>query len=394
MIAALFMGASSPCLASDEKVSLGMILPLSGFLSQYGDMEQKAAFMAVEEINRSGGILGKKAELVVEDTEGIPAQALSVAETLISLHGVTALCGAISSSVAWKVAELAEKKEVPFVVTSASADRITEKGWQYTYRIALPVGEHYRSFRSFLNTAAPVIKTVATLYENNPVALSEARKILKECESMGLRITIRESFQGGEKDYALSIGAVKERMPDMVILFPPLQDPIPFLRQCRLSGMSPWIFMDGYSVSPLSGQNSIVGGPREGIISHALWSPSLPYPETGAFYKNFIQKYDMVPDYHAAHAHAAVHVLAHALRKAGGMNGQQLRQALSGTDKMTVFGPVRFRSYRGKKQQNRQSACLTQWLMGRPETIWPKDVATVDPQIPLDPWDPEAMGIP
>lgn len=395
MVAALsLMGASSVCFASEGKVSIGMILPLSGFLSLEGDMERKAALMAVEEINQSGGIQGKEVDLILEDTEGIPAKALSAVETLISDHGVSVLCGAVSSSVAWKVGELAEKKGVPFVVTSASADRITEKGWKYTFRIALPVSEHYKPFRSFLKTAAPGIETVAALYENNPVALSESRKIMKECEAMGLRIIIRESFPHSTEDYAAPIEAVKDREPDMVILFPPLRDPIAFLRQCRSSGISPWIFMDGYRSSPLSELDPLVGSPMEGIITHALWSPSLPYPEAASFYENFTQQFDMIPDYHAAHAHAAIHVIADALRRAEGTRGSKFAQALSNTDRMTAFGPVRFQNYRRKKQQNRQSACLTQWLMGRPEVIWPKGMATLEPQIPLGPWDPEAGHMP
>jgi branched-chain amino acid transport system substrate-binding protein len=389
------MGTSSLCPASDGKVSLGMILPLSGFLSREGDMERKAALMAVEEINQSGGIRGKEIVLIFEDTEGKPAKALSAAETLISLHGVPALCGAISSSVAWKVGEFAEKKEVPFVITSASADRITEKGWKFIFRIALPVSEHYKPFRSFIKTAAPGIETVAVLYESNPVALSESRKIIKECEAMmGLGVTIRESFSGNIEGYAASIEAVKDREANMVILFPPLRDPITFLRQCRASGMSPWIFMDGYSASPLSELDPLVGSPKEGIISRALWSPSLPYPKAASFYENFIQQFDMIPDYHAAHAHAAIHVIADALRKTEGKTGSKFHQALTGTDTMSVFGPVRFRNYGGKRQQNRQSACLTQWLMGKPEVIWPKGMATVEPQIPLGPWDSEAGYMP
>jgi branched-chain amino acid transport system substrate-binding protein len=394
LAAALAMGTSSLCLASDGKVSIGMLLPLSGILSLEGDMARKAAVMAAEEINQSGGIQGKEVVLILEDSEGKPAKALTAAETLITLHGVPALCGAVSSSVAWKVGEFAEKKEVPFIVTSASADRITEKGWKYTFRIALPVSEHFKSFRSFIKTAAPGLETVATLYENNPVALSESRKIMRECEALGLKMTIRESFPGSTDDYTAPIEAVKSREPDMVILFPPLRDPIPFLRKCRSSGMSPWIFMDGYRTSPLSDLDPQMGSPREGIISQALWSPSLPYPEAASFYDSFVQQYDMIPDYHAAHAHAAVHIIADALRRAENTTVSKFHQALSTTDKMTVFGPVRFRNYRGKRQQNRQSACITQWLMGKPEVIWPEGMATVEPQIPLWPWDPEAEYLP
>ena len=84
-----------------EPLKVGIILPLTGKLAKYGDIEQKSFFMAVEEINASGGLGGRKIELIIENTKGKSDVGRAVIEKLIRQDKVIAIGGGYSSSVTW-----------------------------------------------------------------------------------------------------------------------------------------------------------------------------------------------------------------------------------------------------------------------------------------------------
>ena len=124
----------------------------------------------------------------------------------------------------------------------------------------------------------------------------------------------------------------------------------------------------------------------EYTYSKAIWAPSAPYEGAKAYHEKFVDRYNEPPDYHGAQAHAATYVIADALRRARSLKTKDVRDALSETKLMTVFGPVRFISYGRKRQQNKVPTLLFQWLKGRLETVWPRNLATAHHVYPLPKW--------
>ena len=96
--------------------------------------------MAAEEINAKGGVNGKKIELLFEDDTGKPDVGRSGVEKLISRDKVPVITGGYSSSVTAAAAPVAQQFKVPFVICTGSADDITEKGYDYIFRIN-PAGQ-------------------------------------------------------------------------------------------------------------------------------------------------------------------------------------------------------------------------------------------------------------
>ena len=79
--------------ACAESIKVGVILPLTGKLAKFGELENKSFIMAVDEINAAGGINGKKIELIIEDTTGKPDVGRSAIEKLISRDKVILIGG-------------------------------------------------------------------------------------------------------------------------------------------------------------------------------------------------------------------------------------------------------------------------------------------------------------
>jgi branched-chain amino acid transport system substrate-binding protein len=81
-----------------------------------------------------------------------------------------------------------------------------------------------------------------------------------------------------------------------------------------------------------------------------------------------------------------MYVVYDALKRAECLTPVCVRNALSETDGMTVFGPVKFISYGKKTQQNSIPSFLVQWINGKFETVWPKELATFKYVYPMPGW--------
>jgi branched-chain amino acid transport system substrate-binding protein len=123
--------------AADDEVRLGVISPASGNYADLGAAERRGITMAVEEINAAGGVLGKQVRMIVEDTETNPAAGARKAQKLIERDKVHFMAGAVSSSVAIAVSEVAQRGNTIYFNTNTNSDECTGK---YCHRTNFRVG--------------------------------------------------------------------------------------------------------------------------------------------------------------------------------------------------------------------------------------------------------------
>jgi branched-chain amino acid transport system substrate-binding protein len=122
------------------------------------------------------------------------------------------------------------------------------------------------------------------------------------------------------------------------------------------------------------------------VFSATLWYQTLPYPGAKEYFDKYVKKHGKETEYHGAEAHAAAVVIADTLKRAKSLSPDDLRQALSETDVKTVFGPVKFTAYEKMTNQNKLPTYLVQWIDGKLELVWPKDVASRPYVFPID-WE-------
>jgi len=118
------------------------------------------------------------------------------------------------------------------------------------------------------------------------------------------------------------------------------------------------------------------GKAAETVFSATLWYQTLPYPGAKKYYDDFQKKFGTETEYHGAEAYAAAYVVADVLKRTKSVSAADIRQALVTTDVMTVFGPVKFVEYDKMKNQNKLPTYLVQWVNGKLELVWPKDLAS------------------
>ena len=135
---------SSQARAADV-VRIGMVDPFTGTYAAFAHNEQLGAMMAVEALNKKNGILGRKVELISEDTQSNVGVGVQKANKLLDRDQVDFLIGTVASNVSQAIAQVCSQKKKLFMVTGGHVDDLTGKSctWNVfrvcnsTYTIAL-----------------------------------------------------------------------------------------------------------------------------------------------------------------------------------------------------------------------------------------------------------------
>ena len=376
----------SGALAADT-IKVGVLLPLTGSQAKFGEIEKRSYEMAAEEINAKGGVKGMKIELLFEDDTGKPDVGRSGMEKLISREMVPVITGGYSSSVTAAAAPVAQQFKVPFVICTGSADDITEKGYEYVFRINPPASEYPNSVQTFLKGVATDVKTVALLYENSAFGQSSSKSFEEDAKGLGLNIVVKEGYQAGAIDFKPILTKVKAANPDMIYMVSYVMDASLLMRQSKELRINPKMFVGGGAGFTLPEFAKSAGDAANGVFSATLWVETLPFPGAKEYFNKFQKKYGSETEYHGAEAYAAMYVVADALTRAKSITPKDVRDALATTDMKTAFGPVKFVSYGKKTQQNNLDTYMVQWQNGVLEAVWPTSVATKKYIYPTPPWD-------
>jgi branched-chain amino acid transport system substrate-binding protein len=381
----LVSGCGQGPVSKESPIKVGVVLPLTGQQAKFGEIERNSFLMALEEVNQAGGVNGRPIELLIEDDTSKPDVGRSAIEKLISRDKVIMVGGGYASSVTFAMCAVAQQRKVPFLVNTGSADKITEQGWDYVFRLNPPVSEYPKGLSSFLQQVAKT-KTAAILYETSLFGQSGSKEFAKLCEGIGIEVLMKEGFESGALDFKPLLVKVKAAKADLVYMISYVMDAALLMRQSKELNLNPKLFVGGAAGFTLPEFAKNAGDAAENVFSVTLWAPNIPYPGAKQYYDKYVKKYKTPTEYHGAEAYSAVYVMADALKRAKELTPAAVREALTKTDMMTAFGPVKFTSYGKKKQQNSLPTYLVQWQKGELETVWPKTVASKAYVFPVPAW--------
>ena len=375
---------AAPAFSADT-IKVGVVLPLTGSQAKFGEIEKNSFMLGLEEINGAGGVNGKKIELLFEDDTGKPDVGRSAMEKLITQDNVVMVTGGYASNVTFAMAPVAQQRKVPFLVVTGSDDAITERGWNYVFRLNPPASEYPQALNDFLKEVAKV-QTVAILHENTNFGQSSSKSFASQAEALGLKVLMKEGYEAGAVDFKPLLTKVKAANPDMIYMVSYVMDAGLLMRQSKELDINPKLFVGGGAGFTLPEFVKNAGPAAEYVYSATLWVETVPYPGAKAYFDKFEKKFGSETEYHGAEAYAGMYVVADALKRAKSLTQEAVRESLAATDLMTAFGKVKFISYDKKTQQNKLPTYLVQWQKGELETVWPKAMATKPAVYPVPAW--------
>jgi len=165
-----------------------------------------------------------------------------------------------------------------------------------------------------------------------------------------------------------------------------LMDASLLMKQSMELKLGPKVFVGGGAGFTLPEFADNAGKAGNMVYSATLWYQTLPYPGAKEYYDKFVARNKMPTEYHGAEAYSAAYVIADTLKRTKSLDPDDVRESLSKTDMMTVFGPVKFVAYEKMTNQNKLPTYLVQWIGGKLELVWPKEIATKSYEYPLD-WE-------
>jgi branched-chain amino acid transport system substrate-binding protein len=235
------IAASAVTATAPETLELGLPLPLGGLQATIGEIQRRAYELAMEDINATGGIKGRRVVLRFEDSRDRPAVSRSIARKLIDAKKQPILFGEYSSACSRAVAELANEKEVPYLVVSAAADVITQEGFKYVFRMNPPNAYYASGLVSFL---AKVVKpkTAAVLYEESEFGISSADDFAKAAEKAGIAVVYQEPYSNVEylgEDFVytpelkLNVNALRALGPEVIFMASYYKDAVKLMNQMK-----------------------------------------------------------------------------------------------------------------------------------------------------------------
>ena len=203
------------CAKKEKEIKIGAILPLTGDFSSHGEDAKKGIELSIEEINKKGGIKGKKIYPIFEDDKMQPSIGVSAFEKLITVNKVHVVLGGIGSSVALAIAPIAEKKKVIFLSPTASSPKLTQAG-DYIFRIWPSDIYEGGVMADFLHNFD--IETVAVFYVNNDFGQGLKEIFGKKFKEKGGKVLIEEPYDQGSTDFRAQLSKIKKRNPGGIYL--------------------------------------------------------------------------------------------------------------------------------------------------------------------------------
>ncbi len=358
-------------------VRIGVVLPLTGPLAAGGEEARNSLQMAVEEINRSGGVGGRALVAEVADSRGDPATARAAVDALAA-GKVALVAGVLPSAEARQAAAAAEARRVPYLSAGAAADDLTRKAPRYAFRLTPPAALYLDGLVDLLvRMVRP--RTAAIISRAGGAGRASARVLSGIAEAAGWTVTMEEELPAGEagtgKAAVSLVRRMRESVPDVLFLSCSPADASSLIRSARASevamravvGVGPPFALQGFGLE--------AGEAAEGVLVPAAWTADAMYSGAGDYVEDYRARFGGEPGERGAQAHAVAWVAADALRRARSLDPEDVREALAAADLATAYGRVRFEAFDGYANQNRPPSLVLQWMGGRAVTVWPPELS-------------------
>ncbi len=378
-----------------EDVRVGVIYPLSGPVANIGQTCKKGIELAADEINEGGGIKalgGSRLRLFWGDSQSKPDVGVSEAQRLLGREKVQILLGSYQSDVTLAIARVTEQVGIPYVVAIAVADKLTEQGYQWVFRINVKgtwIGRDFvKAATELLREAGIPVKTVGILYVNNDYGQSTAkgfREVLKAlAPQWNLAADISYGYQTPNVD--TEVARMKAANPDLLFNVGYSADEILVARVMeKLRFVPKAYFLSGGASEPAYVKD--LGKKAKGFFESGSWNPQLVKAGVSQKYK---ARFNEDLSYYSAFTYTALHVAAQALEVAKSTQPAALQKALRETafDGPWNGTPARPIKFDAGGQNVNATRIASQFLevdgVVRGVPVWPKTVAERKPALPLE----------
>jgi len=385
--------------AADGEILIGHPACLSGSYAKAGEQAVGGITAAVDWVNNSRGgvmVLGRKAKLVYKyyDCESKKESVTSLLERLITSDKVNFAFAPYSSGLTLAGAPIAEKYGMVYMDHGGASDKIFQQGFEYVVQTIGPGSLYHAGTLDMVKKIDPAAKRLALAYEDTEFARSVMMGAEKKAPGLGFEIVFNRTYPAKVTDLTPLLSDLKAANPDIILGGGHFEDGQLLNRQLADLGIQPKL-LSLIAAATLPAFGEALGDLAEGVMGPSHWEYGVTFSEAGAKkqgkvwigpgQEEFVSLFkkavgnDMIPDYHAAEAGAAVLALVLAVEKADSMDPDEVRQALGDLEFMSFYGGW---DIDDTGKQVGHSMVDVQWQQGKRVIVWPESAQTGKPVYP------------
>jgi branched-chain amino acid transport system substrate-binding protein len=314
--------------SNSSEIVVGEFGSLTGDTATFGISTKNGIDMAVDDINKAGGLLGKKVRVIVEDDQGKPEEAQTVVTKLITKDQVVAVLGEVASSRTMAAGPVAQQSGIPLISPSSTNPKVTEIG-DYVFRVCFIDPFQGQVMAKFAANTLKV-KNVAVLRDiKNDYSVGLADFFVDNFKKMGGNIVSDESYSAGDTDFSAQLTSIKSKKPDAVFMPGYYTEVGLVARQAKKLGLTvPFMGGDGWDSPKLV---EIGGDSMNGNYYSNHFSVSDPSPAIQKFVTEYKARYSATPDALAGLGYDAASILFDAIKRANSTDGAKVRDAIAST---------------------------------------------------------------
>ena len=382
LLLALVVGlalAVGPVWAQDT-IKVGVVGPRTGPAAATGKAFEEGIKLATDYVNAKGGVLGKKLEIVFEDTAGAPDKAASGFERLVTRDKVVMVLGESHSSSALAEIEVAERFKVPFIVVEAWADPITAKNFKYVFR-AGPSNSGVVNDAIAKWVANEKFKKAYIVAENSDWGLGIAELTKAALTKAGVQFEAMTTEQKSQEFYT-ELNKIKAYDPDVILAYIYGTGLHYFVAQAGETKLTPKaVILDGAgppSLWPDYWKNVGEYGDLECFVSSMHEKVELTKLAT-EFREAYTKAFGNPPtDYKSRSIYDSILIAADAINRAKATDADKLVDALEKTELLVTRGTAKFGLEKGgpSYHQWQPPMLVIQWQNKQQVVLFPTEAAT------------------
>ena len=372
--------ALAPLRAAEPPVVVGAVVAESGNLADLAADLRKSLLLWQEEVNAAGGLLGRRVELRLLDDRSEAASAGALYEQLIRTDRCDLLIGPMGSASTLGAANAAERDRRVLVNATGAARPAQKGGLRYVFQVPAPFATYGAGALEIARRMG--YRRLAIHARNDPGSREMANRLKEDAIAAGLEAAEPEVYGVGATDFGPLIDKARASQAEVWIAFGLPRDAADMVKSFRKKGYAPHMFVAQGAADPQFIQ--LIGQDAEHALGITPWERAFGTRGNQRFAEAYARKWSAEPTLLAAQGYGAAKVLEEAVRRAGSLDQEKLRDALQALELETPLGP-----YKVDKSGAQLAArpAVVQIQRGRRQVVWPETLATAKWQLPYPRWD-------
>ena len=341
LVSASFFGTAA--FAADNVVKIGAILAVTGPAAYLGGPEARTLETLVADTNKAGGILGRQVQLIVKDSQGSAEKAVSFAKQLVEEEEVLAIIGPSTSGESMSLKGYCDQNET-ILVSCAAAETIVNPVAKWVFKT--PQTDAFAAIKIYQTMKALGITRIGVVVSSSGFGQGGKAQLVKYAPDYGISILINETYDAASTDLTGVLSKVKAASVQAVVNWSVEPAQALVAKNMRQVGMEQPLFQS-HGFGNIS-YVAAAGKAAEGIIfpcGRLFYAELLPaaHPQKQVLvnYKRAYEaKYKEDASTFGGHAYDAFLVVVEAVKKAGSVDKNRVRDAIEGIKGLAGTGGV------------------------------------------------------